>query len=207
MKLPLKVPFKLPFELSWYPVIAALILAGTIHVGAVLSLPYLAPDNGWTRLSALGETNRLVVLPTASPAHQSIPLMAPDVRYAFCRYDLNAGPVRLSTRILDDLWMIAFYTPRGDNFYAISGGDIQRNKVEIIISSQSEQASELDRESDEDRDHVVVVTVPNKLGLVLIRAPLSGASYDTRTESALRAASCSPFLQTTTRPAALSPSG
>lgn len=187
-------------KLSWYPVLAALILAGAIHVGAVLSLPYLAPENGWTRLSTLGETNKLVVLPTASPAHQTIPLMAPDVRYAFCRYDLDAGPVQLSTSILDELWMIAFYTPRGDNFYAISGGEIQRNKVEIIISTQAEQVPEFETDAAEDKDDVVVVTVPNKHGLVLIRAPLSGASYDARTESALQAASCTPLLQTSDLP-------
>jgi len=45
------------------------------------------------------------------------------------------------------------------------------------------------------------------LRLVLIRAPLSGTSYDARTEDALKAASCAPFLQTTDRPAASQPSG
>ena len=33
-------------------------------------------------------------------------MMAPDVRYAFCRFDLTNGPVRLSATIADDLWLI-----------------------------------------------------------------------------------------------------
>ena len=78
---------------------------------------------------------------------------------------------------------------------------------EMMISNQKEQIPEFERDTDEDKDHVVVVTVPNKLGLVMIRAPLSGASYDARTEGALRAASCAPFLQTTDRPASPPRSG
>lgn len=181
---------------SWYTVLAVLILAGTIHIVAVLSLPLLAQKTGWTRLSALGQANKLVILPTATPTAQTLPLMAPDVRYAFCRYDLNEGPVRFASRIPDELWMIAFYTPRGDNFYTISGNDIQRDKIEIIISSQTEQVFDTGDDSNEENDDVVVVNVPAKTGVVMLRAPLPSASYAARTESALKEASCSRFFRT-----------
>ncbi len=192
---------------SWYAVLAVLILAGAIHVVAVLSLPHLAQKTGWTRLSALSKPNRIVILPTASPSNQAIPLMAPDVRYAFCRYDLDAGPVRLESQILDELWLIAFYTPHGDNFYTISGGDIQRDKIEIIISSQADQIFDTGDDPDEEKENVVIVNVPEKHGVVLIRAPLPSASYAARTEDALRQATCSRFLRTARLTRAPAPPG
>ena len=93
-------------------VLLAVVLAGLIHIVAVLTLPMLAPKNAWARLVPLGPANSMIMLPPPSPGQQVMPMMAPDVRYAFCRFDLTDGPVRLRATIPDDLWLIAFYTQR-----------------------------------------------------------------------------------------------
>lgn len=177
-------------KIPWFHVAAVVLLACLIHIVVVLSVPYLASRNAWSRLSRLGETNRLLVLPPPSPTHQSIPFMAPDVRYAICRYDLSEGPVRLSTDIPDDLWLIAFYTPRGDNFYTISGGDIKRTRVEILITTTAEPVLETAIDGSEESDDLVTVAAPNETGLIMIRAPLHASAYAPRTELALSKASC-----------------
>src|SRR5262245_65635340 len=105
-------------------VVLGLVLAGLIHIVAVLTLPLLAPKNAHARLAALGPANRMIELPAAAPGRQVIPMMAPDVRYAFCRFDLTNGPVRLKAGIPDDLWLIALYTPEGDNFYSVAGAEM-----------------------------------------------------------------------------------
>ena len=180
----------MPIRISWFAIILAVIIAGLIHIATVLGLPQIAPRNAWNRLSSLAEPNKLVVLPAASPAHQSLPLMAPDMRYAFCRYDVARGPVRISTRIIDELWMIAFYRPSGANFYTISGGDINREKIEIIISTESNALLDTETDALYDSDDVVVVTAPENSGLAVIRVPLAGVSYAERAEQALRQARC-----------------
>src|SRR5665648_624306 len=76
-----------------------IVLAGLIHLVAVLTLPLLAPRDAQARLAALGPANTMIQLPAAAPGRQVMPLMAPDVRYAVCRYDLSKGPVRLRARI------------------------------------------------------------------------------------------------------------
>jgi uncharacterized membrane protein len=169
-------------------------LAAFIHIVAVLSLPYLAPKNAWTRVSALTDANRMVVLPAASPSHQSLPLMAPDVRYGVCRFNLDNGPVRLSTQILDDLWSIAFYTPSGENFYAITGRELKRSQIEIIISTQNEIGVKAGASLLDEIEDLVVVDSPVREGIAVIRAPLLGPSYATQTETALRRGSCSKNL-------------
>jgi len=92
-------------------IVLGLVLAGIIHIIAVLTLPMLAPKNAHARLAALGPANNMIELPAAAPGRQVMPMMAPDVRYAFCRFDLANGPVRLKAAVPDDLWLIALYTP------------------------------------------------------------------------------------------------
>jgi peptidoglycan hydrolase-like protein with peptidoglycan-binding domain len=86
--------------------------------------------------------------------------------------------------------MIAFYRPNGANFYTISGGDINREKIEIIISTESNALLDTETEALYDSDDVVVVTAPENTGLALIRVPLAGLSYAGRAEQALRQARC-----------------
>ena len=172
-------------------IIGIVFLASFIHIVAVLSLPYLAPKNAWARVSALSEPNRMVALPAANPSHQSLPMMAPDVRYSVCRFDLSEGAVRLSTQILDDLWLIAFYTPSGENFYAITGRELKRNQIEIIISTQNEVGVKAGASLLDEVEDLIVVDSPVREGVAVIRAPLLGPSYAAQTEAALKRSTCS----------------
>ena len=171
-------------------VLGIVLLAAFIHIVAVLSLPYLAPQNAWARVNALSEANRMVVLPAASPSHQSLPLMAPDVRYGICRFNLENGPVRLSTPILDGLWSISFYTPRGENFYAITGRELKRARIEIIISTKNEVGVKAGANLLDEFEDLIVVDSPVREGIAVIRAPLHGPSYVSQTVAALKRGVC-----------------
>ena len=177
-----------------FTTLTIIFLAAFIHIVAVLSLPYLAPKNAWARVTALTDENQMIVLPAASPSHQSLPLMAPDVRYGVCRFNLDNGPVRLSTQILDDLWSIAFYTPSGENFYAITGRELKRSQIEIIISTQNEVGVKAGASLLDEIEDLIVVDSPVREGIALIRAPLLGPSYAAQTEAALQQGSCSKNL-------------
>lgn len=171
--------------------IGVILLAAFIHIVAVLTLPYLAPKSAWARVSALSEPNRMVVLPAASPSHQSLPLMAPDVRYGLCRFNLENGPVRLSTQILDNLWSIALYTPSGENFYAITGRELKRSRIEIIISTQNEVGVKAGASLLDEIEDLILVDSPVREGIAVIRAPLLGPSYVEQTVAALNRGACS----------------
>ena len=184
----------------WLTFPAAFLLAGVIHVAVVLGMPFLAPQSAWERLLALSEPNKILILPAAAPEHQSLPMMAPDVRYAVCRFDISEGPVRVSTPVLEEFWMIAFYTRDGQNFYTISGGDLKRDKIEIVISTKKEAIFEVGASILDDIDDLIVVASPEKQGIMMIRAPLSGPSYIGRTEQALGRSTCSRKLTGIDRP-------
>ncbi|HUU24718.1 MAG TPA: DUF1254 domain-containing protein [Methyloceanibacter sp.] len=167
-----------------------IVLAGLIHVVAVLTLPTLAPRDAQARLAALGPANTMIQLPPPTPGRQVMPLMAPDVRYAFCRYDLSDGPVRLRAHIADEHWLIGFYTPLGENFYAVVGADMKQPEVDLIIATADQTVAEVGVDSPEAFDNVVVVSSPVVEGIALIRAPLAGSSRSAEAERALKATYC-----------------
>lgn len=166
------------------------VLAGLIHVIAVLTLPMLAPRDAQARLAALGPANTMIQLPPPAPGSQVMPMMAPDVRYAVCRYDLSDGPVRLRAEIANELWLIAFYTPLGENFYAVVGADMKQPEVDLIIATADQTVAEVGVDSPEAFDNVVVVSSPVVEGIALIRAPLAGPSRSVEAERALKATFC-----------------
>ncbi len=98
--------------------------------------------------------------------------------------------MRLRARISDPLWLIAFYTPLGENFYAVVGADMKRADVDLIIATKDQTVEEVGVDSPEAFDNVVVVTSPVVEGIALIRAPLAGPSRGAQTERALKAANC-----------------
>jgi uncharacterized membrane protein len=173
----------------------AVVLGGLIHIVAVLTLPILAPKNAHARLAALGPANTMIQLPPAAPGKQVMPMMAPDVYYAMCRYDLAEGPVRLKARIGDDLWLIAFYTPEGENFYTVAGADMKRAELNLVIASTDQTVEEAGVDAPETSDEVVVVNSPVSEGIALIRAPLAGPSRAGQAASALQATFCGPYTK------------
>jgi uncharacterized membrane protein len=173
-------------------ILLCLVLAGLIHIAAVLTLPTLAPKDAWDRLIPLGPANTMIAIPPASPGQSVLPMMGPDVRYAFCRFDLTDGPVRLKATVPDALWLIAFYTPKGENFYAVSGADMRRAQLDLIIATADQPVAEAGVDAPEEADQVVVVTSPVDKGVAVIRAPVIGPSRARRVEQALEGTSCAP---------------
>jgi uncharacterized membrane protein len=176
-------------------IVLGLVLAGLIHIVAVLTLPILAPKNAHARLAALGPTNTMIELPPATPGRQVMPMMAPDVRYAFCRFDLANGPVRLNAKVADELWLIALYTPEGENFYSVAGADMKRAQIDLVISTADQAVEEASVDAPESFDDVIVVNSPVTEGIALIRTPLAGPSRAARAERALRATSCASYTK------------
>jgi uncharacterized membrane protein len=176
-------------------IVLGLVLAGLIHIVAVLLLPSLAPRNAQARLAALGPANTMIEIPAANPGRQAMPMMAPDIRYAFCRFDLSNGPVRLKAVIPDELWLIALYTPEGDNFYSVVGADMKRTQIDIVISTADQTVEEASVDAPEAFDDVIVVNSPVSEGIALIRAPLAGPGHASFAERALKSTSCGPYAR------------
>ena len=77
------------------------VLGVILHISYVLAAPHLSGGTAWRQLGSQLPVNQMKVLAPIRPGAQPLPFMAPDVRYAMCRYDLGAGALQIRTRLLD----------------------------------------------------------------------------------------------------------
>jgi uncharacterized membrane protein len=176
----------------WLWIAAGTIAGGIIHIVAVLATPYLAREDAWGRLARISDINQMQVLPPRDEAAQRLPLMSMDIGYAFCRYDLSEGNVVIKAKIPDDEWTTAIYTRHGANYYVISGADIQRSEIRMLLVPLARLAEEASTETSAEGEEQIIVIAPEMQGTVLIRTPNRGPAFAERTTEVLASALCTP---------------
>lgn len=180
--------------LKWHVALVALVCAGLLHITTTFLAPHLAKGSAAMRIAIDLPTNKMVVLPPASAKSQPLPFMSPDMRYAVCRYDAGSGPVAVNATLADKGWSFGLYTLEGDSFYAVPSQASRRVEVGLVLSlSQPGDRTfgflNFGRSADQDASSV---TVPQREGLVIIRASLKGQAYVKEIEAYLGRATCAP---------------
>ena len=163
-------------------------------------MPYVSKGNAWSKLEESTRLNELAILPPTGEGEGSRPIafMAPDVRYAVCRYDLTNGPLQLRAPLPNDLWTIALYSKYGENYYLISGKDVQSKAVNLLVvvdktidnENQKEQAIGA---SGNAALREITVSAPAKTGIILIRAPIPKPAFAGEISALLEQAFCRPI--------------
>jgi uncharacterized membrane protein len=173
----------------------AAVTAAVLHIAMTFAFPATAHWFGrgaaYHRLKFQLEANRMKLFTIeAGSGAPLLPFLSPDMSYAFCRYDVSAGPVAVSALLPDAGWSLALYTPQGDNFYAAPGGEGRAAVVEFLIVPASDRLINLVpgmRRADVDATQV---TSPVREGLLVVRAPYRGLAFESATRAALTKATC-----------------
>ena len=79
--------------------IAALLVAALVHFIVVLVIPMVATRDAYAKLADIGPVGATFALPQATPGQRLFSYADPAVAMAFCRFDLNGGPVRVHAPI------------------------------------------------------------------------------------------------------------
>lgn len=177
-------------RLSWQTAVIALVSGGIIHIGATLAMPRFATASGVQRLAAALPVNRMLVLPPATAEQQPLPYQGPDVRLAVCRYDVSDGPVSISAVLPDKGWSLAIYSMQGDNFYVVPAQDLRRAEISFQLVPQSERFLGIFSAARGLELTASQITVPEARGVIVVRAPLRGRTYQSETDGYLQRAQC-----------------
>jgi uncharacterized membrane protein len=178
----------------WPWALAAMFCAGVIHILAVFGVPFVASRDAWARLSALSRENQLYILPLGA-VETPLPFMAPDVAYAFCRFDLTTNNVMLETELGDASWSIAVSGRRGENFYFISGAEAKRRELRLLLVPRARLSEEASTERSEEGEEQIIVITPGTTGIAVIRAPVRGPSFAGDTINLLQGAQCQQVIE------------
>jgi uncharacterized membrane protein len=178
------------YLLSLWPwFFASTLAAGAIHISAVFGVPYVATQDAWARLSNISDYNKMAVLPVAV-SETPLPFMAPDIAYAFCRFDLSERNVTVQTPLGDATWSIAVSGRYGENFYFISGAEAKRQELRLLIVPRARLAQEISTELSQEGEEQIIVIAPSETGMVVIRAPIRGPSFREQTVRQIEQAKC-----------------
>jgi uncharacterized membrane protein len=171
-------------------IIAGFLLGGIVHLVTVLMLPTQATQDAYSRLSTVATVNTVVPLPAPTPQSALIPFMDPAFATAVCRYDLSAGPLKLTVPVRTAYTSLSFYTRRGVAYYAINDRAAGRRVIELDLMTSAQRADLPEDEEVTAADRLIVES-PTQTGLIMIRALAPEPALMPAARSALSAARCS----------------
>ncbi len=177
-------------KISWFTIASGIVAAGVIHIAAVLGAPYLARQDAWGRLAQVSAVNQVFLAPPGQHETKPLPLTAPDMGYAFCRFDLTEKNVVFESKVSSPIWSAAIHTRHGENFYVISGADIQRDRIRMLLVPRERLALEASAEISAQGEQQIIVISPEMRGTITVRVPTPDKPYMQRTKAALEAAQC-----------------
>ena len=175
---------------------AGVIAGGIVHILTIFWLPQHSADLLTDRIRRAIPANEMVVLPLVTPDTQLLPFMAPDVRYALCRFDLANGPLSIRTPLLDGAWTVTIYDGQGRGIYTASGADLQRRDVELVLTATDAAEAGAIPFDKSVSVGAITVSVPTTAGLTIIRAPIFGPAYAPEIDRGIAEARCAPKIET-----------
>ena len=172
-------------------ILAGALLGGIVHLVAVLTLPRTATQDAYSRLSPIAPVNTVAPVPEPTPQNAVLPFMDPAFASAVCRYDLAAGPIKLTVPISPAYTSVSFYTRRGVAYYAINDRSAGRRQIELQLMTAAQRADLPDDEEVTAADRLIVES-PSDTGLILMRALAPEPGLMPVAQAALSRAACKP---------------
>ncbi|AQX27653.1 MULTISPECIES: DUF1254 domain-containing protein [unclassified Bartonella] len=103
-----------------------------VHICILFLLPHYTRNNIWTRLEKIGPHYQFVDLDSYDPIRQS---MDPLFLLKVCKFDLDNGPVHLTTPQTTQFWSLSAYTRDGIIFYNLNDKTTPNAKLNLIIGN------------------------------------------------------------------------
>ncbi len=121
--------------------LATLFVAGIVHLGSVLLVPRLATEAAFARLSVAGQAPSVTPLPPAFGAQSPVPFRDAALDSAVCRYDLSAGPLRVTAGVVHgDFTAVSFHSRTGRPFYGLTETSAVEGKIEVLLATAAQLA-------------------------------------------------------------------
>jgi uncharacterized membrane protein len=173
-------------------VAATVILAALVHLIIVLIAPAVASRDAYARLQPLGALNETVLLPRAGPRTTLLPYADPAVAMSFCRFDLAAGPIRVTAPSARAFASISFHTRRGLVFYALTDKAATRGVIDAVLATPDDIRALAAHDDVEDPSRDLRVAAPSREGYVAMRVFSELPSLYPAAEAEAKRLTCKP---------------
>ena len=177
-------------RLSLHMLIVALVTGGIVHITSTLAIPYMGAATAFDRVSAGLKPNTMHILPPAAPGNELLPYNDPAHLLAVCPFNLDDGILAVAATLPDAGWSLAIYSAHGDNFYAVAAAGLRQPEVTLVLEPSRATLLNLFGIGTAPNFDASRIQAPETRGLVVVRAPRHGQSFDERTAAVLSRARC-----------------
>jgi len=165
------------------------LLGAIIHIAVILSLPFFASNDVWTKVTALGALERVVVLPAAMPGQPNPLRLDPELTYAVCQLDLRKGPGVVSGVLPQAFWSVAVYNRSGTVIYSTTNRDGLGTSLDLGLFN-STQTRLLAEQQLDIAEGLLIVDAPSDDVFVVVRLAPPHQAMRARFETALSTVVC-----------------
>jgi len=158
--------------LGWLPwILAALIIAGIVHLTSILAMPRLATEDAFARIARVAPLHKLTILAGKPDAMKLLPFEDPSTAVAVCRFDLTQGPLRLKGKLVGDgLMLMSFRNRFGAAFYSMTDRGTSRGTLNVVVVIQSQLEAIEANDPEDETPSELRLTSPTLKGLVILRS-------------------------------------
>jgi uncharacterized membrane protein len=167
--------------------LCGLVLAGMVHIAAILAMPYFAEGDALSRLRATGAANNAALL---EPDATWLPTPDPAVSVGACAYNLEEGPLRVSARARGLFQSISLHGRGSGVYYALTDRAAVRGALDLVVMTQRQLDQTLATEDEDDPSRDLRIVAPNRTGFVIVRALAASPSQRPEAEEAVRSVAC-----------------
>lgn len=153
-----------------------LVGAALLHLLIIFLIPVFAQNDAWTKVNSLGEAHQFF---TIANEKNSTGLMSKDpfARLSACHFDLNSGPVRISSSVKMPLWSLTIFNKNGDELFSMNDRTSVEHTVDLTILNQL-QMLKYRRSTPETLKHSVPIALGTDQGFVVLRTIVADSSWD-----------------------------
>jgi uncharacterized membrane protein len=162
-------------------VTAILLLAGTIHICAILLVPLVASANGWSRLTAFAGEDQFTEVPVLGAEGVGVPGLDPLFVNGACRLNLAAAPAGIALEARDRFWSLAVYDPSGTIVFSLNDRTAVDGRLDMTVVNPVQNAALRNaRPADFEQMIVVESRSDDLIALLRLFAPTAVAQAEAR---------------------------
>ena len=167
-----------------------LVLAGIVHILAILLIPALAERDATSAYASLGGGGHAELV-TPPPAGL-LALAEPDPNSvsAVCSYDLGTGPVRVVAQTGALPLGLTLHRRGGGVAYAITDRAAIRGLLEFVVMTQEQLDERLAQDEEGETSRELRVVSPSPQGLIVARVMLRHAVDRSEAEALATSVTC-----------------
>lgn len=174
----------------FYLTICGVVLAGIIHIVAVLAIPALGSKDAARQI--IRSVPELEFKPLSDKSQVQLAATDPFFDLSICRFKLEDNGIFVTADKIPTFWSAAIYNARGQVLYSLNNRTAIGNKLQLLIVNPVQMAAIRQLQPDELETSIVVETSARD-GFVLLRSLVREATVAGESKAFLDSARCEPY--------------